>query len=303
MEINRKMKGGYCFFVFLFLVCSSLKGFSQYIARAPRSFFFFVMSDTQFGMFTNNKGFTKETRNFEKAISAANRLHPAFIVICGDLVNQSANKAQISEYKRIVATLDPSIPLYNVPGNHDVGNIPTAGSLEYYRNNFGPDYYSFQYDDLYGIVLNSMLMSFPDRTPKESARQYAWLHSELKLARSLNYSKVIIFQHIPFFIHRPDEPTDYYSKYESRNIPLEQRKKYLDLFKQYGVKYIFAGHLHENAFGRDGNLEMITTSAVGRPLGKDPSGFRIVKSEGDKLSYPYYRLDSLPESIAVPRPQ
>ena len=37
--------------------------------------------------------------------------------------------AQIAEYHRIAATLDRSIPLYNVAGNHDVGQIPTPETL------------------------------------------------------------------------------------------------------------------------------------------------------------------------------
>lgn len=78
------------------------------------------------------------------------------------------------------------------------------------------------------------------------------------------------------------------------NIPLERRKVYLDLFHQYGVKYIFAGHLHKNSIGWDRGLEMITTGPVGKPLGKDPSGFRIVKMKGNKITHQYFSLDSLP---------
>src|SRR5699024_3112264 len=116
-------------------------------------------ANTQVGTLTGNNGFEQETKNFEKANEAANRLHPAFIVVNGDLVNQSANMEQIREYKRIVAQLDPSIPIYSVPGNHDVGHVPTSESLELYRTNFGPDSYSFKYDNLNAIVLNSMLIS------------------------------------------------------------------------------------------------------------------------------------------------
>jgi predicted phosphodiesterase len=101
----------------------------------------------------------------------------------------------------------------------------------------------------------------------------------------------VVFQHIPWFIHEPDEKDQYF------NIPSERRKTYLDLFHQYGVKYIFAGHLHKNAMGSDGDLQMITTGPVGKPLGKDSSGFRIVTVKGSHFTYPYYSLDSIPESI------
>src|SRR6266404_3591877 len=68
---------------------------------------FIQMSDPQFGMYTKDASFEHETLNFEFAIATANRLKPAFVVITGDLVNQSGNDAQVAEYKRIVAKLDP----------------------------------------------------------------------------------------------------------------------------------------------------------------------------------------------------
>src|ERR1043165_8495747 len=118
---------------------------------------FIQMSDPQFGMYTKDADFVHETANFEFAIATANRLKPAFVVITGDLINESGNAAQAAEYKRIAAKLDPQIKLYSVPGNHDVENEPTAESLARYRERFGPDYYSFRAGELTGIVLNSNL--------------------------------------------------------------------------------------------------------------------------------------------------
>jgi hypothetical protein len=45
------------------------------------------MSDPQFSIYTKNADFAHETANLEFAISAANRLMPAFVVITGDLIN------------------------------------------------------------------------------------------------------------------------------------------------------------------------------------------------------------------------
>lgn len=38
------------------------------------------------------------------------------------------------------------------------------------------------------------------------------------------------------------------------------------LFQKYGVNAIFAGHLHNNAYGKVGNMEMITIGPVGKVL-------------------------------------
>src|ERR1700719_1339467 len=95
------------------------------VGRAA-DFFFLQMSDPQCGMYTANGEFSQETANFEFAIANATRLRPAFVVVCGDLINKPGDPAQTAEYLRIAAKLDRSIPLYSVAGNHDVGNEPTA---------------------------------------------------------------------------------------------------------------------------------------------------------------------------------
>ncbi len=43
---------------------------------------------------------------------------------------------------------------------------------------------------------------------------------------------------------------------------------------------------------------MITTSAVGKPLGKAPSDIRIAKVGSDRVESIYYGLDEIPETIA-----
>lgn len=87
---------------------------------------FIQISDPQFGMFTKDASFEHETVNFEFAIATANRLKPAFVVITGDLINKGGDAAQAAEFERISAKLDPKIRLLRIPGNHDVGNEPTA---------------------------------------------------------------------------------------------------------------------------------------------------------------------------------
>ena len=278
-------------FVLVFLVTVMYGCASSRIGQDNKPFYFFQMADTQFGMFTDNKGFEKETANFEKAVESANRLHPAFVIVCGDLVNRTGDQTQIAEYKRIAAKLDRSIPIYNVAGNHDVGNKPTAASLADYHKNFGPDYYTFQYGNLYGIVLNSSLFFDPSGAPEEAAKQEAWLRSTLEGTTKMKNKNIVVFEHIPWFINQPDEADQYF------NIPTQRRKEYVDLLKQYGVRYVFAGHLHRNAIGTDGHLTVVTTGPIGKPLAKDPSGFRIVTINGDKFSYPYYSIDSIPNRI------
>ncbi|MBW2244632.1 MAG: metallophosphoesterase [Deltaproteobacteria bacterium] len=272
--------------------------------RARTEGFFLQMADTQFGMFAkpllfsmlgwpwNEDSFEEETVRFERAIDHANRLKPAFVVFCGDLVNTPGHSGQIAEFKRIAAQLDPSIPLHLIAGNHDIENEPTPQTLARYREDFGKDWYAFQHDDVYGIVLNSTILDEPDAVQGDMDAQMAWLKAELPRAQASGAKHILIFQHHPYFLEEPDESDGYF------NIPIGPRRIYLDLFKAHGVRAVFAGHYHRNAEGRDGELEMITTSAVGRPLGDDPSGFRIVQFSAEGLSHTYYGLDEVPASVA-----
>lgn len=272
-----------------FLCLISLAGFSQ--KSAP--FFFIQMTDTQFGFFTDNKSFERETENFEKAIAAANRLRPAFVVITGDLINKPADKAQLSEYKRIAALLDPEIPIYHVAGNHDVTNDPKQDDIVGYRKELGNDFYVIKHNGMRGIVLNSLYFKSPAGVEKEAAAQDRWLIKQLRKARRASAAPLLVFQHHSWFLAEPEEKDEYF------NIPGVIRHKYLALFHQYGVSHVFAGHYHRNAFGKSGTMEMVTTGPVGKPLGKDPSGFRIVKVSGNKVSHQYYELDQVPGQIVL----
>ena len=270
-------------FVVFFTSCASI--------RYTEKFTFFQMADTQFGFFNENKEFSRETKNFEKAIAETNRLKPAFVIVCGDLVNKPGDMAQINEYKRIAATLDPAIKIYNVSGNHDVENIPTPAAVKFYQEQFGPDHYTFRSGNIFGIILNSSLIKDPSKAPEEAAAQEAWVRTALEDGKNSGSKNIVIFMHHPFFLNSADEPDEYF------NIDMGRRKMYLALFEKYKVRQIFAGHYHRNAGGRAGNIEMITTGPVGRPLGSDSSGFRIVNVNGTSITHKYYRLDSLPARL------
>ena len=117
--------------------------------------FFIQLADPQFGASTADRDFVQETANYEFAVANVNRLRPKFVIICGDLINKVGDPIQAAEYFRITAKIDPSIPVYAVAGNHDVGNEPTPETLADYRQHFGKDYYSFREGGIYGIVLDS----------------------------------------------------------------------------------------------------------------------------------------------------
>jgi 3',5'-cyclic AMP phosphodiesterase CpdA len=257
-------------------------------AEAAEPLFFIQLSDPQFGMSAANADFAQETANLEFAIATANRLKPAFVIVTGDLVNKAGDRTQADEYLRITAKLDRSIPLYQLPGNHDIGNEPTAESIAAYVARFGPDHYSFRCGSLLGLVLNSGLVQAPKGAPREAEQQEVWLKAELEKAKREGVPHVIIFQHHPWFIGNIDEPAGYH------NLPVSERRRYLDLFQQQGVTHVFAGHHHANATAKCESVEMVTTGAIGKPLRQDVSGLRVVIVRDTGIEHRFYHLGELP---------
>jgi len=276
----------------VFALVFSLAAFSYVLAPAAQPpWFFAVMSDPQFGMYTDDQSFSQETTNFEFAIASANRLHPKFVVVCGDLVNRHGDPNEIAEYKRILAKLAPDIAVYSVPGNHDVGDIPTSETLDAYRRAIGHDYFTFVSGNILGVVLDSNLIRAPESAPLAAREQESWLAKTLGDAHSIPNTEIIVFQHIPYFVKSADENDGYF------NIPRQARLKYLHVLEQAGVKYVFAGHLHRNAIARDGELTEIITGAVGMPLGGSLSGFRVVTAHGEALRSTWFCLAGIPNRV------
>lgn len=261
----------------------------------PEGGFFFVqLTDTQFGFSNGDVDFIQDTVNAEFAIATVNRLKPAFVVVTGDLVNKPGDPAQIAEYQRILGTLDKGIALYNVSGNHDLGNEPTTATIAAYRQTFGKDYYAFRHASLVGLVLNSTVIHSPQHVPDELAEQDAWLRSEIDRATSSGARHVVIFQHHPYFLERADEADQYF------NIPLARRAPLLDLYRASGVRYLVSGHLHRSVEASDAGVSSIVTGAVGRPLGGSQSGFRIFVVTDTEITSRYLAFGEMPYRVGTP---
>ncbi len=112
-----------------------------------------------------------------------------------------------------------------------------------------------------------------------------------ELTGAEKYKHIVLFCHHPFFINDVNEPAAY-----SRIEP-EFRHKYLDLFNAGNVSAVFSGHYHNNNYAKYGEVELITTSAVGKPLGDAPSGIRIIQVFEDQLVSNYYAIEKIPESV------
>ena len=260
-----------------------------------KPFFFIHMTDPQFGMFTENEDFARETELFTQAVAHANRLEPAFLVITGDMIHRPRDPKQTAEVTRILDGLNEGIPVYLLPGNHDVGGTPTHDSMDWYRSTFGPDRFVFTLGRTAFVGINSCILHTPDEVGDLAEAQRDWLERTLAELRTRQPTHLILFQHHPLFLHQADEADEYF------NLPSDMRQDYLELYSQHGVTAVLAGHYHRDSHGTNGPLEMIVTGPVGMPLGDDPPGLRIVKVYPDRIEHEYHPLDAVPETVQISR--
>ena len=276
----------------------------------PTNFTFIQLADPQFGLFADRSGktdeeiseaakrgqilkktpkitgFADETRLFSLAIEHVQRSNPAFVVVCGDIINEAGNEDQIAEVKRIAGLLDKSITIRWVSGNHDVAcdrYSPDQESIDHYRENFGPDYYAFSHQKIRFIVINSTLLTPPNTLLKEAWDQVAFVEDE---ATNPKYKRIILLSHHPLFIKSPDETDSTWSIEKKYRYPL------LEIAKKHGIEANFAGHLHRNNIVSTDYIEVIASGPVGYPSYQDPSGFRRVEVTDQGLKHQYHPLET-----------
>jgi hypothetical protein len=137
-------------------------------------------------------------------------IRPAFVLITGDLVRDALRVPEnvaTNYYRLLTAELaEFAVPVYTVPGNHEIFGIERASSLvgprhplygrRMYRSFLGPDYYAFSYGGVRFVGLNSVDYDDQWYNGHIDSLQVAWLEREL--ARAPQGEPVVTFQHIPF---------------------------------------------------------------------------------------------------------
>jgi len=260
------------------------------------SFCFFQVADTQFFWGDDPVG------KWKSVIAQANRLRPAFVVVCGDLINRNGDAAKVDlkederrtrAYLDGAAKLDKAIPLRNVAGNHDVCNVPTPETLDWYERRFGPPWYTFTHKSTQFVVLESDLMKNPQGAPTAAEQQMAWLERTLGAKRPEGVRHRIVFLHHPLALKNLDEADGYFL------LPKKRRAELVELFRKAGVRTVFSGHYHGNAVVRDGDLEMVTTNGVAKALRGEPLGFRIVRVCNEGVEHAFYAHEDVPRTLIV----
>jgi len=243
-------------------------------ARKP--FRFVQICDTQLGF----GGYEHDLDMFRKAVAQINEINPAFVVICGDLVNHVSEKS-VTDFHTIKSALN--VPCHSVSGNHDVGNEPTAETLATYRKLFGKDQFTFEHNGFLFVLINTQLWKFP--VEGETQKQDQWLTETLATAKA-KQQPVFMVGHYPLFLKTPDEEDQYY------NTPTPARERLLELYSQSGVVAVLGGHTHTFIENEHAGIRFVNGETTSKNFDGREMGFRLWTVESpQKISHEFIRIN------------
>lgn len=261
--------------IFLYILPSTF-------GKSDKELFRFVqLTDPQLGFISENKNCEEEIRLYAKTVRYINKIKPKFVVITGDLVHNRMDTNQVNSFNRITSSIHKSIPVYIIPGNHDIGMVPTQVSLDSFMLSHRSDRFEFTYKNVQFIGINSCLIQ---SGLKQDSIQFDWLKANLKKHPQM---RKVLFTHQPFFTKTLDEKDNY------DNIARPSRINYLQMMKDNGVVSVFSGHFHKNAEANYEGIDLVISSAVGKSLGDVGSGLRIVKVYKKNIVHQFIELKNI----------
>lgn len=147
-----------CFLAVTLAACQQADFRHDLVTSAPKPWtserFNSAPGDFRFAVFGDRTGLARPGV-FENAMTRINLLQPEFAINCGDMIegytdDRQEPKLEWDEQDARINALQ--MPFFRVVGNHDMGSNVMR---EFWRDRYGPDYYSFVYKDVLFIALNS----------------------------------------------------------------------------------------------------------------------------------------------------
>jgi len=222
--------------------------------------------------------------------------HPfAFVVNTGDLVGGvdtvPPEKAQAQYDRYLGAAAEFTVPLFNLPGNHEhvAFNSPNPDKAHplygkgLYRRVLGPTYYSWDWAGVHFVALDGTTLPYQERL---GTNQLAWLAADLEVQPPDR--PVVLFCHQPL----PD---------------LRDAKELAGALRGRRVLGAFCGHLHQTFTTRLGDIPVYLSGALsgswwsGPNIDGTPQGFRLVRIKNGALTTVFAsREGDTPLSVVSP---
>jgi Icc protein len=166
---------------------------------------------------------------YERVWQEAAAEGPAFVLSVGDSIQGLNDSTAETEWHQFEQILTPyrHFPLYLAAGNHDIWSARSEMLFEKYAAHFSQSphrtHYSFDYAQAHFTILDN------SRADSLSEEELQFLQTDLEAHKD---------QPVKFIVsHRPSWLVD--AMFQNPRSRIHQ------LAKQYGVRYVIAGHLHQ----------------------------------------------------------
>ncbi len=189
----------------------------------------------------------KLTDNFHRVSEYIDAKRPDLVVNSGDVAFDAPTDGDDLEFAR---TLHGALPVTcrYLPGNHDIGDNPTAvgpappqpvteRDRQIFLSMFGEDRWQFGAAGWCFIGLNSLVMN---TGLASEAEQFDWLASQLSATGG---KPVALFVHKPLFLNSPDDPE--LAATSIRYVPMPARSRLIEMFGAVDLRLVACGHVHQ----------------------------------------------------------
>ena len=191
--------------------------------------------------------YQKLTDNFHRVSEHIDATRPDLVINSGDLAFDGPTSRDDLEFARELHHALPVTCRY-LPGNHDIGDNPTAvgpvppqlateQDRQTFLEIFGEDRWRFEAAGWCFIGLNSLVMN---TAIASEAEQFDWLASELSSTKG---KPVALFLHKPLYLNTPDDPE--LPATSIRYVPMPARSRLIDMLRAVDLRLVASGHVHQ----------------------------------------------------------
>lgn len=213
---------------------------------------------------------------------------PKLGLLCGDIVGDDLSL--FANHKKAVATM--GLPVFQVIGNHDENYEARTdeGSQKTFRENFGPEYYSFNKGKIHYVVLDDVFYLGKESryTGYVTERQLKWLENDLRFVP--HGSTVIVSAHISFE-YDTQRPAGSESLALPDDSPVMNVAHLYKLLQPYKL-HVMTGHTHWNQSFESNNVFHHVHGAIcgawwGGETSFDgaPLGYSVYEIRNDSISW------------------
>jgi plastocyanin len=172
---------------------------------------------------------------------------PAFVLHTGDLTHLS-RPAEFDTLQQVLSEL--SVPIFYVPGEHDVLEDDGKGYLERFgKGTKGTGYYSFDQGGAHFIGLVNVVNLKAGGLGTLGDEQLEWLESDVKPLSSS--TPVVVFAHMPLW-----------SVYPEWGWGTDDSERALSYLKRFGSVSVLNGHIHQVMQKVEGNVTFHTAMST-----------------------------------------